>query len=42
MAIEACAARGILRVVGYESVPSVEFPEPVTQICEIGALDVAA
>lgn len=42
MAIEACPARGILRVVGYESVPGFELPQPVTQMREIGALDLAA
>jgi hypothetical protein len=42
MAIEACPARGILRVVGCESVPGFELPQPVTQMREIGALDLAA
>ena len=42
IAVEMCAARGILRVVGYEGVPDVDLPQPVTQICEIGALERAA
>ena len=42
MAIEACAAHGILRVVGYESVSGFEMPQPVTQMREIRALDLAA
>jgi len=42
MAVEACPARGLLRVVGYESVPGSELPQPVTQMREIGALERAA
>ena len=42
MAIETCAARGVLRVVGYESVAGLELPQPVTEIREIGALERAA
>lgn len=42
MAVEACPARGLLRVVGYESVPGFELPQAVTQMREIGALDRAA
>jgi len=37
MAVEMCAARGILRVVGYETEPGSEFPQPVTQMREIAA-----
>jgi hypothetical protein len=37
MAVEMCAARGILRVVGYETVAGHEFPQPVTQMREISA-----
>jgi hypothetical protein len=42
LAVETCPARGLLRVVGYESVPGAELPQPVTQISEIGALERAA
>ena len=42
IAVEMCAARGILRVVGYETVPGCELPQPVTQMCKIGALESAA
>ena len=35
--VEMSAASGILRVMGYESVPGFELPQPVTQMCEIGA-----
>jgi hypothetical protein len=42
MAVEACPARGILRVVGYELAPGQELAEPVTLPCEIGAEQVAA
>lgn len=37
MAVEMCAARGILRVAGYETVPGFELPQPVTEMCEIAA-----
>jgi len=40
--VEMCAAAGILRVMGYESVPGFELPQPVTQMREIGALERAA
>jgi hypothetical protein len=42
MAVEACPARGILRVVGYELTPGQELAEPVTLPCEIGVAQVAA
>jgi hypothetical protein len=42
MAVETCPARGLLRVVGYESIAGSELPRPVTKPCEIGALDRAA
>jgi hypothetical protein len=42
LAVEACPARGLLRVVGYESVAGSELPQPVTQMCEVGALERAA
>ena len=37
IAVEMCAARGILRVAGYESVPGFELPQQVTQIREVCA-----
>jgi hypothetical protein len=37
IAVEACPARGILRVVGYELMPGQELAEPVTLPREIGA-----
>jgi len=40
MAIETCAARGILRVVGYESVPGFDLPQPVTAMREVAALPI--
>jgi hypothetical protein len=42
IAVETCPARGLLRVVGYESVVGTDLPQPVTQTCEIGALEWAA
>jgi hypothetical protein len=36
IAAEMCAARGILRVVGYEMISGFDVPQAVTQICEIG------
>jgi hypothetical protein len=42
IAVEMCAVQGILRVVGYESVPGFELPRPVTRMCEIGVLERAA
>ena len=35
IAAEMCAARGIMRIVGYELVDSTTVPQPVTQICEV-------
>jgi hypothetical protein len=35
IAAEMCAARGLLRVVGYESLPGFDKPQPVTQRCEV-------
>ena len=32
-----CAARGVLRVVGYEERAGYDFPQPVTQMREVGA-----
>ena len=37
IATEMCAAQGILRVTGYESVPGFELPQMVTQPREIVA-----
>lgn len=37
IAVEMCAARGILRVRGYESVPDSELPQPATQQLEMVA-----
>ena len=31
IAVEMCAARGILRVAGYESMPGFDLPQMVTQ-----------
>jgi hypothetical protein len=42
IAVEACAANGTLRVVGYENVPGHDLPQPVTQVCELRTLRVAA
>jgi len=42
IALETCAARGVLRVVGYESIPGFALPQAVTQMREVGALDLAA
>jgi len=42
LAVETCPAHGILRVVGYESVTGSELPQPVTRMCELGALERAA
>ena len=35
IAVEMCPAEGILRVVGYEKVASLDLPQPVTLPCEI-------
>lgn len=37
IAAEMCAARGILRVAGYEMVPGFDEPQAVTKVCEVGA-----
>ena len=42
IAVEMCAARGILRVAGYESVLDFELPQQVTQIREVRAAPAAA
>ncbi len=35
VAVDMCAARATLRVVGYDKVPGQDLPDRVTQICEI-------
>ncbi len=42
IAVEACAANGTLRVVGYENAPGHDLPQPATQVCELRTLRVAA
>jgi peptidoglycan/xylan/chitin deacetylase (PgdA/CDA1 family) len=42
IAVEMCAANGILRVVGYEMMPGFDLPQAVTLPGEVGALAVAA
>jgi hypothetical protein len=37
IAVEMCAARGILRVAGYETMPGFDLPQQVTQVCEVRA-----
>ncbi len=37
IAAEMCAARGILRVAGYEMMPGFDLPQQVTQLCEVRA-----
>jgi hypothetical protein len=36
-AVEMCPAKGVLRAVGYETLPGCEFAQPVTQTCEVPA-----
>jgi hypothetical protein len=42
IAAEMCAAKGIMRIVGYEQVGGATEPQPVTQVCEIEAPPQAA
>jgi hypothetical protein len=35
IAVEMCPAKGVLRAVGYETLPDCEFAQPVTQACEV-------
>ena len=42
LAAEMCAARGILRVVGYEAAAGDELPAAATQVCEVKTNAVAA
>ena len=42
LAAEMCAARGVLRVVGYEVAAGDELPTAATQVCEVKAELVAA
>jgi hypothetical protein len=37
IAAEMCAARGVMRLVGYEQVESFDQPQPVTQVREVSA-----
>jgi hypothetical protein len=37
IAVEMCAAQGLLRVAGYESVPGFDLPRRVTQVREVQA-----
>jgi hypothetical protein len=41
VATEMCPARGILRVGGYETMQGSEYPQPVTEICEVRHLPAA-
>ena len=38
IAVEMCAARGVLRVAGYEKLPDQMLPQAVTHVCEVEAL----
>ena len=38
LAVEMCPGKGVLRAVGYETLPGSELPQPVTQIRELTAL----
>ena len=42
IAVEMCAAQGLLRVAGYENLPDLDMPQPVTQPCELRAATDAA
>ena len=42
IAVEMCAAQGILRVTGYETVPGFDLPQPVTLPCEVRAAPAAS
>ncbi len=37
VAVEMCPAKGVLRAVGYETLPDCEFAQPVTQVRELTA-----
>jgi hypothetical protein len=37
IAVEMCPAKGVLRAIGYETLPGCELAQPVTQICELTA-----
>ena len=37
IAVEMCAAQGLLRVTGYETVPGFDLPQAVTLPCEVRA-----
>ncbi|HEY2231454.1 MAG TPA: hypothetical protein VGI22_27705 [Xanthobacteraceae bacterium] len=36
-AVETCPAKGVLRAIGYETLPGCEYAQPVTQPCELPA-----
>ena len=38
IAVEMCPAKGVLRALGYESSPDADFPEPVTQPCQVSVI----
>jgi hypothetical protein len=38
LAVEMCPGKGVLRAVGYETLPGCELAQPVTQTCELTAL----
>jgi hypothetical protein len=42
IAVEACAASGTLRVLGFENLPGHALPQPVTEVCELQAARAAA
>src|SRR5262249_34540303 len=42
VAVEMCAAKGTLRVIGYELGPSGALPKPATQVCERSASSIVA
>jgi hypothetical protein len=41
IAVEMCPAKGVLRAIGYETLPDCELAQPVTQICELTAAALA-
>ncbi len=41
LAVEMCPANGVLRAVGYETLPGCELAQPVTERCELTAAAVA-
>jgi hypothetical protein len=41
LAVEMCPGKGVLRAVGYETLPGFEFAQPVTSVCELTAAALA-